>query len=44
MDRNADGFVSHREFAGPPERFKALDANGDGRISIEEAEAASKSK
>ncbi len=37
MDRNGDGFVSPREFLGPPELFRKLDANGDGRISPEEA-------
>jgi hypothetical protein len=40
QDRNGDGFVSAREFVGPPELFAKLDADGDGRISVEEAEAA----
>jgi Ca2+-binding EF-hand superfamily protein len=40
MDKNGDGFVSPQEFIGPPELFARLDANSDGRISVEEAEAA----
>jgi Ca2+-binding EF-hand superfamily protein len=40
MDKNGDGYVSAREFVGPPELFRKLDANGDGRISVGEAEAA----
>jgi Ca2+-binding EF-hand superfamily protein len=40
MDKNGDGFVSTQEFIGPPELFAKLDANKDGRISPEEAEAA----
>jgi Ca2+-binding EF-hand superfamily protein len=40
MDRNGDGFVSAQEFIGPPELFVRLDTNHDGRISVEEAEAA----
>lgn len=39
MDRNGDGFVSAREFVGPPELFAKLDADGDGRISADEAAA-----
>ncbi|QJX00985.1 EF-hand domain-containing protein [Frigoriglobus tundricola] len=40
MDRNGDGFVSAREFIGPPELFAKLDSDLDNRISPEEAEAA----
>ncbi|MBN9118095.1 MAG: EF-hand domain-containing protein, partial [Planctomycetes bacterium] len=40
LDKNGDGFVSAREFVGPPELFAKLDTNGDGRISAEEAGAA----
>ena len=41
MDRNRDGFVSLREFLGPVEAFRKLDADGDGLISPEEAQRAS---
>jgi hypothetical protein len=37
MDRNADGFVSRREFSGPREAFLKLDRNADGSISPAEA-------
>lgn len=37
MDRNHDGDVSLREFLGPLERFREIDADGDGLISVEEA-------
>jgi Ca2+-binding EF-hand superfamily protein len=40
MDRNRDGYVSRREFLGTDEEFRKLDLNGDGLISVEEAEAA----
>ena len=39
MDRNGDGDVSAREFAGPPALFKRIDTDGDGLISPEEARA-----
>jgi Ca2+-binding EF-hand superfamily protein len=38
MDRNRDGDVSRKEFLGTDEEFKAIDTDGDGLISIEEAE------
>jgi Ca2+-binding EF-hand superfamily protein len=38
MDRNRDGDVSRREFLGTDEEFKAIDEDGDGLISVEEAE------
>jgi Ca2+-binding EF-hand superfamily protein len=40
MDRNGDGDVSRREFLGTAEDFKRLDLDGDGLISVEEAEKA----
>jgi Ca2+-binding EF-hand superfamily protein len=42
MDRNGDGDVSPREFLGTADQFKRIDADGDGLISIEEAERADK--
>ncbi|HTM53756.1 MAG TPA: hypothetical protein VL175_06980 [Pirellulales bacterium] len=41
MDRNNDGDLSVREFVGPLEAFRKLDADGDGLIDREEAEAVS---
>jgi Ca2+-binding EF-hand superfamily protein len=40
MDRNGDGFVSRREFLGPPELFARLDRDGDGLLNANEAEQA----
>jgi Ca2+-binding EF-hand superfamily protein len=40
MDRNKDGYVSRREFLGTDEEFQKLDLDGDGLISVQEAEAA----
>src|SRR5262249_23027214 len=37
LDRNRDGIVSSREFVGPLEVFRRLDADGDGMISLDEA-------
>ncbi|MCU0706098.1 MAG: EF-hand domain-containing protein [Fimbriiglobus sp.] len=39
MDRNGDGDVSRVEFLGSREQFNGIDANGDGIITPEEAEA-----
>jgi len=39
MDRNHDGDVSRREFLGTDEQFRAIDTDGDGLISLQEAEA-----
>ena len=40
MDRNRDGDLSRREFLGTAAQFRLLDTDGDGFISVEEAEAA----
>lgn len=37
MDRNRNGRITRREFLGPIEDFKKLDANNDGVIEIVEA-------
>jgi Ca2+-binding EF-hand superfamily protein len=38
MDRNRDGDVSRKEFLFSAELFKKIDTDGDGLISLEEAE------
>jgi Ca2+-binding EF-hand superfamily protein len=38
MDRNRDGDVSRREWLGTDEEFRAIDTDGDGLISLQEAE------
>jgi Ca2+-binding EF-hand superfamily protein len=40
MDRNHDGDVSRKEFLGTDEEFNRLDLDGDGLISVDEAEKA----
>jgi hypothetical protein len=44
MDRNGDGDVSRREFLGTDEQFREIDTDGDGLISVEEAEAYDKKR
>jgi Ca2+-binding EF-hand superfamily protein len=39
MDRNGDGDVSRKEWLGTEAQFKEIDSDGDGLISVEEAEA-----
>jgi Ca2+-binding EF-hand superfamily protein len=38
MDTNRDGDVSRKEFLGTDQDFKRIDADGDGLISVKEAE------
>jgi Ca2+-binding EF-hand superfamily protein len=42
FDRNGDGELSRNEFPGATSDFDRIDANKDGYISLEEAEAADK--
>jgi hypothetical protein len=37
MDRNGDGDISPKEWLGTEEEFRAIDTDGDGLISGEEA-------
>jgi Ca2+-binding EF-hand superfamily protein len=39
MDRNRDGDVSRKEWLWSEELFRKIDTDGDGLISVEEAEA-----
>ena len=39
MDRNRDGDVSRKEFLFSDEKFREIDTDGDGLISVAEAEA-----
>jgi Ca2+-binding EF-hand superfamily protein len=39
MDRNNDGDLSPEEFSGPVDAFQKLDADGDGLVDRDEAEA-----
>jgi hypothetical protein len=38
MDRNRDGDVSQKEFLFSTDKFREIDADGDGLISAAEAE------
>jgi Ca2+-binding EF-hand superfamily protein len=38
MDRNRDGDISRKEWLGTEEEFRRIDTDGDGLISVEEAE------
>ncbi len=40
MDKNHDGDISRAEFLGTNEQFKQLDLDGDGLISVDEAQKA----
>ena len=39
FDRDGDGRIGAGEFPGPAQRFKFLDGNGDGFVTVEELEA-----
>jgi Ca2+-binding EF-hand superfamily protein len=40
LDRNRRGFLTPRDFLGPLDLFQRLDRDGDGRITVEEADRA----
>jgi Ca2+-binding EF-hand superfamily protein len=40
MDKRRRGYLTRDDFLGPPELFQRLDRDGDGRITVEEAERA----
>ncbi|MCO6454456.1 MAG: EF-hand domain-containing protein [Pirellulaceae bacterium] len=44
MDRNGDGDLTLKEFLGDRQQFRQLDANGDGFIEPQEAQAAARNK
>lgn len=42
LDKDNDGMISSEEWNGCPEKFKALDADQDGKVSIDEVKTAHK--
>jgi hypothetical protein len=44
QDRNRDGYVTSRESLIPDDRFRALDADGDGLLTVEEARRVDQAK
>ena len=39
MDENGDGKISRQEFLGPPDRFKMIDVDKDGFLTVDEIKA-----